>query len=594
MENIKSASMRTLKEKLNACHLLLNDGCAYKEINTNWLNKFCAKFFDLTNALHDYMGHNLEEHVEMISLCLTQVVVCIRYLECTFKAETANGTVIPASRQHFLDRMRWCLERLRSLHPSEEQSFLKIMDSTLDILTTFNSDINETEGEEKDLLSISKQIRGNVDLILSHILAFANVALQQDKKALSALCQKVLRECAAFQSECEIKKSNRSNRNLRATSLEHALCQLEDYINEALLRLVFTCFLDFDKFSIEKMRNVFRKMSSDDSIADEIIADFDVNVDRTTQIGIFAIAFSPNLKMRTKFRSCLASFESLDTSLVPALQTTGSELHSELLEQHFNEEVRKFKTALQEIIDSRAFVSCYLEMLTVGIIASEKQFNKSQLQDLAQMSCALIEHFQLPINQKILLKSKQGDYFQQYLQMVRECKAILMCAAQVEPQRIIKRFKILRTVLRKLHDGIATDHLENTFHTTAGASRDNLSVNVGMLEFMGTIPSTSSILYDNSQRRKRVQRPMIGIRNTSTLNNLHGNAAQLNITKTNNHGSVRRRESLRTVLFKRQNMTENPKLYNSICNESASLQISDILDQLTHLSSGLSVIEPRT
>lgn len=112
----------------------------------------------------------------------------------------------------------------------------------------------------------------------------------------------MLRECIAFQEECAINQQkcliNDSNRKLKAISLENALYQLEDYINEALLRLVYTCFLDHNKFSIEKLRTVMRLCSSeeDETDLDALIADFDINVDRTTQIGIFAIAFAPNSK----------------------------------------------------------------------------------------------------------------------------------------------------------------------------------------------------------------------------------------------------------------------------------------------------------
>lgn len=82
---------------------------------------------------------------------------------------------------------------------------------------------------------------------------------------------------------------------------------MEDFINDALLRLVFTCFLDFEKFSVDKIRTVLRDSSEDDAAADEFIADFDVNIDRATQIGIFAIAFAPNLKSRCRTRALTPS-----------------------------------------------------------------------------------------------------------------------------------------------------------------------------------------------------------------------------------------------------------------------------------------------
>lgn len=162
------------------------------------------------------------------------------------------------------------------------------------------------------------------------------------------------------------------------------------------------------------------------------------------------------LSVKTLVRSCLASFEYLDTSLIPSLQSSTSDLHSELLEQHFKEELSKFKVTIQEVIDSRAFVGCYSQILTAGIEVNEKEFDKAQLDDLVQMGFFILEHFQLDVNRKVIMKEGQ-ECFQNLVRILRECKAILMCASQVDPCRIIKRFKILRTIVRKLHSNIGTD-----------------------------------------------------------------------------------------------------------------------------------------
>lgn len=198
----------------------------------------------------------------------------------------------------------------------EGASFLVLLDTMLDSLSPLTNPTKDTLMSQEDMLDLSKQTKLQIDLLLGQALSFANVAMQQDKKALSALCQKVLqpyirfsiclyyflvqvmRDCSAFQGECQPNSTavmnNYSNQKLRAMNLEHALYQLEEYINETLLRLVFTCFLDFQKISIDKVRNILR--TGNDSFADEYIADFDVNLDRATQIGIFAISFAPTLK----------------------------------------------------------------------------------------------------------------------------------------------------------------------------------------------------------------------------------------------------------------------------------------------------------
>ncbi|KAH8325212.1 hypothetical protein KR074_011913 [Drosophila pseudoananassae] len=632
--------MDVLRKKIESCLHILDrrtKGTNIKDLS--WLNDFCAALLEFSTLVHSSLSsHKQSETADMVCLCLSQIMICIRQVEGMGKL--GCSTSVSASHQYFLDRIRWCLERLLHLYTNgeaaatvPERSFLKLIDSSLDTLAWFSSHNENTSlssnilESPEEIVSVSKQLRSNIDTVLSQALGFANVSLPQDKRALSALCQKVIRECNAFQKECQFPKvsseSYYSNLKLKAMTLEQALCQLEDFINDALLRLVFNCFVDFDKFSVEKIRNVLRNSLEDEAMADEFIADFDVNIDRATQIGIFAIAFAPNLKckeiivpfmidnyfvfilqVKTMIRSCLASFESLDTSLIPSLQANGSDLHSDILEQHFNEEVSKFKVALQEIIDSRALLGCYFEILTTGITAVEKSYNKAKLEDLSQMSLVLLEHFQLEVNRQVLRETKDQigeEYFQQLIRILRECKAILICASQVEPQRIIKRFKILRTILRKLQNCIGSGkQREEDFPHPLGVhvADDPKDINASkedLKHFSGLTSGQTSILYA-SERRGRLNR-------TKDTNQEPKNDIKSQKQKPN--GNLLKRESLRTVMFKRQNIAESRKLYNSISNQSADLEItgsfqiyfiflikliknsfSDILDQLTGMSNG--------
>ncbi|EDV59456.1 serendipity locus protein alpha [Drosophila erecta] len=590
--------MEVLRKKLESCLVIVNRNNAAE---TNWLNELCAVLLEFATLAHSsFCSLGQSKSSEFVCLCLSQIMICIRQVENTMKLEC--GTTMSVSHQYFVDRIRWCLKRLMHLYSEEsgseevasERSFIKLVDAALDCLALFtshsedNTDISNCPKSPKEVLSLSQKLRVNIDLILGQSLGFANVALSQDKRALSALCQKVIRECNAFQEEC--KESSRahymSTLKLRAMTMEQAIYQLEDFINDALLRLVFTCFLDFEKFSVDKIRALLRNSSDNDDMADELIADFDVNIDRATQIGIFAISFAPNLKMKTMMRSCLASFESLDTTLIPSLQAHGSVLHSDILEQHFNEEVTKFKATLQEIIDSRAILGCCLEILTSGISATEKLYDKQRLEDLIQICLLLVEHFQLEVNRKVLTETQDRlgeEYYQQFIRILRECKAILMCASQVEPQRILKRFKILRTILRKLHGTLGVGKQEDELPTPMAPlledeANDTKEVNEDVTNYSRLKTSRGgSILYD-TERRNRVTR--------TKDNKLPTNTLDIKSEKAKSNGNVLRRESLRTVMFKRQNIAESRKLYTSVSNQSTDLQITDILDQLTGMSNG--------
>ncbi|EDW89417.1 serendipity locus protein alpha [Drosophila yakuba] len=589
--------MEVLRKKLESCLLIVS---THNAADANWLNNLCAVLLEFATLAHSsFCSSGQSKSSELVCLCLSQIMICIRQLEHTIKLEC--GTTVLVSHQYFVDRIRWCLRRLMHLYSEEscgeavapERSFLKLVDAALDCLALFtsyseeNTDTFNCPKTPKEVLSLSQKLRANTDLILGQSLGFANVALPQDKRALSALCQKVIRECNTFQEECKESFSAHymSTLKLRAMTMEQAIYQLEDFLNDALLRLVFTCFLDFEKFSVDKIRMLLRNSADNVDLADELIADFDVNIDRATQIGIFAISFAPNLKMKTMMRSCLASFESLDTTLIPSLQAHGSVLHSDILEQHFNEEVTKFKATLQEIIDSRAFLGCYLEILTSGISATEKLYNKQRLEDLVQISLLLVEHFQLEINRKVLTETQDRlgeEYYQQFIRVLRECKAILMCASQVEPQRILKRFKILRTILRKLHGSLGVGKHEDELRVPLAPllvdDANNIKeINEDETHYSGLKTSRNSILYD-TERRNRGSKTKDHRITTNSLD------IKSEMAKPN--GNVLRRESLRTVMFKRQNIAESRKLYTSMSNQSMDLQITDILDQLTGMSNG--------
>lgn len=217
--------------------------------------------------------------------------------------------------------------------------------------------------------------------------------------------------------------------------------------------------------------------------------------------------------VKTIVRSCLASFESLDSCIIPSLQSKGtSDIFAHLLEQHFNEEVSNFKKAIQEIIDSQAFASCYYELLNQTISQNDKEYNRESLEDIIKMAESLYEHFQLPVNAKVLQREgNRLELFKKFHLMVQECQAILKCSKteNVEEQRIMKRFKILRSILRKFIDELG-DRNGNV-----GGNRsqvfimsDELSDSQQMFASIGISPSIRSILYNNQtpMEKRREQR----------------------------------------------------------------------------------------
>lgn len=220
--------------------------------------------------------------------------------------------------------MIFCLAKLKStVLPSSQKcdstlsvsdvNFVTSMDLALDLIAPISfyneNEENENVAEQNAQAMLeSVKIRKVVDTLISQALAFTNICIAEDKKSLTAICQKVLRECISLEKECsfsdkEVKESEK-NRRLKAEVLETALYQLEHLINECLLRLVYQVLADLKKDPVQLLRKM-KLENTEQDVMDDAICDFDLILDRLVQIGIFAIAFSTNYKSKFFLNTCL-------------------------------------------------------------------------------------------------------------------------------------------------------------------------------------------------------------------------------------------------------------------------------------------------
>lgn len=153
-------------------------------------------------------------------------------------------------------------------------------------------------------------------------------------------------------------------------------------------------------------------------------------------------------------RSSMASMEYLDIYIIPVLQA-GERVYtfSRILEAHFEEEIGNFRKAIHEIIDSYALVSCYYEMLNEIIVKIEKDFNRKPLEEILHMANVVHAHFQLTINSEVF---KEDEYlkkcYDNVSRMLNECESILKYTEEVDKSRIVKRFRILRSMVARFRD----------------------------------------------------------------------------------------------------------------------------------------------
>ncbi|KAL5287452.1 Sry-alpha family protein [Megaselia abdita] len=504
-------SMDILILDLKSCQNIIYEG--FKNARTSgftWLGSVCKLFKDFCSKLHTILQLDWpnNDSIEDVCLCLTQITTCVLYLEKTLILEKQYRKILTISRQHFLNRILWCMSRLKTLilgskivYPRKDHDFVELMDEALDLIAPYSdftggSVTNITEFNAEAMFD-SKKVRQVVDFLLGQTLSYANVALSKDKKILGTLCQNVLKECMAFEKTCLLDKNlNESERCLQASLLESSLCHLEDFINESLLRLIFETYLGYRKYSVEKLKELIESPLTLESILDETIADFDVNVDRTTQIGVFAIAFATNSKVKTKVRNVLASLESLDSFLIPSLQANSNHETNQIFIAHFNKEIQDFQNALEEIIDCPAFCRSYIAILQ-DFIDNFQGSTKVELEDI--LFKGRIFHRQLEKNfEKLKVERIKYDKF---LMMLEECEAISKFYYQVDKSKILKRLKIFKSTLKKIEvEFVALEKKDNNDEAIFPMTSGEVAESIKMFESCGISPQRNSILYQTKNR----------------------------------------------------------------------------------------------
>lgn len=339
------------------------------------------------------------------------------------------------------------------------------MDTALEMLSPLTiSDsgfnVSNIAAHNAEIMMESSKIRQVIDVIISQALAFTNVTIEEDRKSLTASCQKVLKECIDFENESSLsnpeKKVNVQQRRLKALSLENALYQLETVVNDCLLRLIYRVFSDISRKPLDALRS-----ATDPDEIDNLTTDFDLITDRLMQIGFFAISYASNLKSISIIRSCLASLESLDSSLIPSLFSNCVE-HSNLLEAHWNEELAILQNEIQKIIDTNAFFSSLISMFDDSIRELNQSFDKTTAENIINCIDVLQSHLEINSNALKLKDEKVTNLlYGDFKLMVIECRAALYYADKTDVSRIVKRLKILLNCIKKLQRSLFTVDKEN-------------------------------------------------------------------------------------------------------------------------------------
>ncbi|KFB47295.1 hypothetical protein ZHAS_00015325 [Anopheles sinensis] len=592
-----------------------------------WLDSVCADLHRLFRIVHKYLMFEQNGNVgtlETCFLCISQIVTCIRWLEKTITMELKAGKRqgLPQSRQCFLDRIIWCLERLKAVLETDvpceavtESNFVSYLDLALSLISplTVASDEDCTEDEYdrqyNAVLVESGRIRSIIEALITQTFGFCNVLPEEDRKRITNFCQKVLKECLALERESNERDSN--SKKLRVSILESAIYQLEKHVNECLLRLVYETFGDTDRRLLSQLRENITSTASEDEL-DGITQPFDEYVERLMQIGLFAISYADNLKLCSAIRSSLASIEALDSYLIPSLYM-GTHNNTILLEQHWLEESDILCKHVHKIIDTNAFALALIEQLDAKLDEFETDFKPTEGLEMARKVEIFLQHLEVNANEVKLHEEPLKLYYADYRTMTLECRAIVKCAQQddsIDPRRVIKRFRVLLGKLRKIQLTISNKKggkvplaeetasgKPSTVEQGSSPAEHEVEESVQELYVASQLRMSSANILYRSRRGEPIRRrleasSLLEINTFTDILDHRRKRAETSPEK----GSIRRkpirRNSLRVAMFKKQQRVQTAEMYDSMQSD-IDLQITEILDELTDLSNTFSTQTPR-
>ncbi|XP_058067359.1 serendipity locus protein alpha-like [Anopheles bellator] len=602
-----------------------------------WLDSVCANLQQLLRIVHKYLifeSHGNVGTLETCFLCISQIVTCIRWLEKTIAMEqtpaekTGKRQPLPQSRQCFLDRIIWCLERLKTTlesggGPTEsvtESNFVTYLDLALSLVgpLTVASEEEYSEGEYdaayRSVIVESGRIRSVLEALISQTFGFCNVLPEEDRKRVTACCQKVLRECAAMERAAP-SETGSSNKKLCASVLEAAIYQLETRVNECLLRLVYETFGDTDRRLLAELRKRIGSTTDEDDM-DELTKPFDAYVDRLMQIGLFAISYADDLKVSSAIRSALASIEALDSYLIPSLYLK-SDNSTTLLEEHWLDESANLGRLVHEVVDTGAFALSLIELLDSAIDTLEQGYDPAHGLEMVRKAAIFLHHLEETIPETKLQEEPLKQPYTDYRTMTLECRAIVERTQEdptIDSSRVIKRFRVLLGKLRKIQalassKGANTkghapqkDHCPEQKDTAATSEASPVGKEIeesvrGLFSANQIRMSSTNILYRSRRGEPtKCRLEPVSLLEINTFTDIIKHRQMLAAASLES-GSLRRktprRNSLRVAIFKKQQRLLTAEMYESIKSD-IDLQITEILDELTDLSGTFTKAPPES
>ncbi|GLV44179.1 Spitting Image [Carabus blaptoides fortunei] len=449
----------------------------FSEYIKTWFKAFCKNICD-SMALMQKRAVEIESDIvrNHLYLHIIQLTTCLRLMFNLLCKELSNKLLIMESRRFLIKRFIYCFDGIKKclnddICQEPSPGFIQWMDTALSLVSAMDASEYVTENMEKT--------KSGIEEVLCHAMSIAQISSAEDCKKIKAGIQSVLHELNQLNSEYTKLEQNPSLCNLYIDLVSDKLCSLERKVNTAVLNISLQVFSTLIA-PLKKLQQVCEDAEtsilnrSEDDL-DELVTALDMHVDCLIQVGLFAIACSTNTNIVSKIRSNLASLESLESELVPALTSLYMEpstvacLHANLFIEHWQQEVRKLKNSVCFIIDPVAFGQVVYEDYKISLESFsqlmtdiEFVFTKDRLLPICDrieifiiVARASIQDMRLTLD--CLISRQCNKLVEVFIELSAAINQLSDNSDRQYSKRVLKRLNVLKTMLKRSIQSFSID-----------------------------------------------------------------------------------------------------------------------------------------
>ncbi|XP_034937784.1 serendipity locus protein alpha [Chelonus insularis] len=399
-----------------------------------------------------------EQHKLNLPIYNTKTYICNRICQCLKMIIDVIEAPNPTEDEEILEK---------------EEHFVFKMDLALDTVSHM-SDQNQQEQ-----VNMCSELWMILEEVLSHTMTIAQVCRPEHFKEITTASKSVISEYENLKTQLISEEPDKTLNNLFINIFTDSLYRLERQVNISMLTLVMEVFSEpFNalKKLVQLCGNSLPPDARRKSDLADAIEDFDQIVDKTMQIGLYAIACCNDVNKIGKIRNHMASLESLDLELVISitsfyLDPLNEEFRTgvKILTSQWQNEMNKLHKAIDSIIDSAAYCQVILDDLQEqhnaisNCFENRQDITMSQVKLMVYRACTLATQITVAVDDighenvdestnKIIRELKVATY------EAYSCAAKFLLGSKAPaPQqlRVIKRLALLVNVVKKLQPILA-------------------------------------------------------------------------------------------------------------------------------------------